>query len=167
MIHVMTVRQFSWKEVWRAHVPLHTRDNCVMPLAITCIAAVSGLNAMTFGNIMQICFWHYLMKKMLLLKLNILSSLILSRSSVGVVVATAITVITWYHQFDDRRFCIMNNRTNNIPQRSDSRNRGWYSELTTSSSYQQLKLLRDVNYVPFEGFFFCANDRKYISIGIH
>ena len=47
---------------------------------------------------------------------------------------TAITVINWYHQFDDRRFCIMNNRTNNIPQRSDSRNLGWYSELTTSSS---------------------------------
>ncbi|CAI8024109.1 hypothetical protein GBAR_LOCUS14038 [Geodia barretti] len=59
-----------------------------------------------------------------------------------------------------------------IPPKTDSRNFGWYSELTSSSSqYQQLKLLKDVTSVPVEGFFFCDpdrnnNDDNYISIGI-
>ena len=80
----------------------------------------------------------------------------------------ASNTIDWYHQFDDRRFHITS-RTS-IPQKNDSTNFGWYSEPATSTSYQQLTLLKDVNYVPIEGFFFCAdrnNNDKYISIGIH
>ena len=82
--------------------------------------------------------------------------------------ATAPSAMDWYHQFDERRF----RRMYSIPSKADSRNFGWYSELTTSSSYQQLKLLKDVTYVPVEGFFFCDpdrnnNDDNYISIGIH
>ena len=80
--------------------------------------------------------------------------------------ATAIAVMNWYHQFDERRF----HRKNSIPSKTDSRNFGWYSgELTSSHPYQQLKLLKDVTYVPVEGFFFCDPDNHdyYISIGIH
>ena len=86
--------------------------------------------------------------------------------------ATVSNTLDWYHQFDDSRFHITSGTT--IPPKNYSRNFGWYSgELTTSSSYQQLIILsKDVNYVPVEGFFFCAyrdgNDGgKYISIGIH
>ena len=83
--------------------------------------------------------------------------------------ATAPNTMSWYHRFDERRF----HRMYSIPSKTDSRNFGWYSgELTSSSQYKQLKLLKDVTYVPVEGFFFCDpdrnnNDDNYISIGIH
>ena len=83
--------------------------------------------------------------------------------------ATALSSMNWYHQFDERRF----RRKNSIPSKTDSRNFGWYSgEQTSSYPYKQLKLLKDVTYVPVEGFFFCDPDRNnnvdnYISIGIH
>jgi hypothetical protein len=83
--------------------------------------------------------------------------------------ATASSAMDWYHQFDERRF----RRKNSIPSKTDSRNFGWYSgEQTTSSQYKQLKLLKDVTYVPVEDFFFCDpdrnnNDNNYISIGIY
>ena len=82
---------------------------------------------------------------------------------------TTSSTMNWYHQFDERRF----HRMYSIPPKTDSRNFGWYSELTSSSSqYQQLKLLKDVTSVPLKGFFFCDpdrnnNDDNYISIGIH
>ena len=81
----------------------------------------------------------------------------------------ASNTINWYHRFDDRRL----NRQYKIPKDDDRRYFGWYSEQTSTSSslHQQLKLLKDVNYVPIEGFFFCAyrdrNNDKNISIGIH
>ena len=78
--------------------------------------------------------------------------------------ATASSTMNWYHQFDERQF----RRMYSIHPKSDTSNFGWYSgELTTSSKYQQLKLLRDVSYVPIEGFFFCDTDPNNISIGIH
>ena len=78
--------------------------------------------------------------------------------------ATVSHTINWYHHFDDRRF----RRKNSIPPKNDSRYFGWYScGQTDSSEYQQLKLLRDMNYVQIEGFFFCDTGRNSISIGIH
>ena len=81
--------------------------------------------------------------------------------------ATAQNTMNWYHQFHERRF----RRKNRIPSKNDSRNFGWYKgEQTPSSEYQKLKLLKDVSYVPIEGFFSCSIDRnkdKYISVGIH
>ena len=81
----------------------------------------------------------------------------------------ASNTINWYHRFDDRRLI---NRQYKIPRDNDSRYFGWYSERTSSSSvHQQLKLLKDVNNVQIEGFFFCAyhdrNNDNNISIGIH
>ena len=82
----------------------------------------------------------------------------------------ASNTLNWYHQFNDRRL----KRQYKIPKYDDRRYFGWYSEQTSSSSslHQQLKLLKDVSYVPVEGYFFCDPDRnndndKYISIGIH
>ena len=78
--------------------------------------------------------------------------------------ATVSNTINWYHQFDHRRF----RRKNSIPPKNDSRYFGWYScGQTDSSEYQQLKLLRDMNYVQIEGFFFCDTGRNSISIRIH